>query len=163
MLRKSSFKNQAAVITDLGPDYQSPFYNPSNLETSYIKFTTQDAHNFVAGSKANILGLYHAQTRGATTASISLIQGTILSVPTPNTFIYLIPDTFVNSRTGINTFRFLNDNYYVNSNSLGSKTSWVGAYLNTEGWDLYSVNPLVTAYVSDGNLGAYKLSYGDTL
>jgi len=162
MLRKVSFKNQAAVVVSIGPDYQLPFVNSTTLETSYIKITTQDAHNFVAGSTVLVNGLFESQARGSADA-LSLGQATIVTVQSPKIFTILLPDTYVSQYTSLNTLRFLSVNYYINSSGLGSKYPWTGAYLDSNGWDLYKTNPSVMAYTSDGSLGAYKLSYGDTV
>jgi len=162
MLRKSSFKNQAAVITDLGPDYQSTWYSAQDYITKYIKFTTQDAHNFTPGALVNINGIYSGSSRG-TASAVSIVNARVIKVDSAKSFVIELPSTFKEPVLNVAYFSFSSQNYYVNSSGLGSIYPWSGLYLNKAGWDLYKVNPLVTAYCNDGNLGAYKLSYGDTL
>lgn len=162
MLKKASFKSQVAVITSLDPDYKSEWYSEQLYITKYIKFTTQDAHNFTPGAFVTINGLYSGSARG-TASAVSLVNAKVIRVDSAKSFVIELPSSFNEPVLNIPYFQFLTENYYVNSSGLGSLTSWTSLYVSSSGWDLYKVNPFVTAHCNDGNLGAYKISYGDTV
>lgn len=178
MLKKASFTNQTAVITSLDPDYQSVWVNKEFLMTKYAVFTTQDAHNFTAGSLVTINGLYASGTPGSARA-MSLSNVKVVSVKSATKFVIEAPSDMDPAGSGAGSgstgyFYFKGYNYFVNSSGLAVTgtvpwTTGVSLYLSkyeigdSLGYDLYTANPFVTVHCNDGNLGAYKISYGDTV
>jgi hypothetical protein len=245
MLKKNSFKNQAAVITSLNPDYEfTPVNDRTNITFKYVEFTTQAPHNFTAGSKVTINGLYKTSDRGVEGTPVLLNDAVIVRTKTANKFTIEVPREYYDraslwnvspvegtisnavgngttvtytyasgavvpglkiSVSGLGVYSgeslnlqdviitattattitvasvvvgqsfgtgvynsiqrgvldFNESNHYVNSSGLGSNAvTFVGPFYAPT-WDLFKVNPFVTAYVSDGPMSAYTLNYGD--
>lgn len=171
-------KNKVAVVTSLDPDYKSPFIYEWSLATNFIKFTTQDAHNFNPGDLVSIRGIYVAATRGGTAYSCPIIGATIVRCDSAKTFVADISKAFSNplendlNGNPVTYMRFssisyptYNDlqNFYVNSSGYASDQLPFSIPLTSSKYTLFNINPFVIATSIDGPLNCYKVSYGDTL
>jgi hypothetical protein len=171
-------RNKVAVITSLDPDYKSPFVYDWSLATNFIKFTTQDAHNFNPGDLVTVSGLYVAATRAGTTYAARINGATIVRCDSSKTFVADISEVFANPlendidgnpvtymRFSSISYPLYNDlqNFYVNSSGYASDKLAFTHPLTSDTYDLFKVNPFVVATSIDGPLNSYKVSYGDTL
>jgi len=170
-------RNKVAVVTSLDPDYISPFVDGGSLATNFIKFTTQDAHNFNPGELVSVKGLYVAGTRGGTAYSCPIIGAIVVRCDSATTFVVDITKVFNNplqypGETNTTYMRFSSvkvgayddlTNFYVNSEGYASDKLAFTHPLTSAQYDLFKVNPFVVATAIDGPINSYKVSYGDTL